>query len=46
MYPEVLLPSTHGSLGHTRGQVICAMARSKALINAVMPVSILPALSL
>ena len=38
MYPEVQLPSPNGSLGHTRGQVNCAMARSKALINAVMPV--------
>ena len=38
MYPEVQLPSPNGSLGHTRGQVNCAMARSKALINAAMPV--------
>ena len=38
MYPEVQLPSPNGCLGHTRGQVNCAMARSKALINAVMPV--------
>jgi hypothetical protein len=38
MYPEVQLPSPNGSLGHTRGQVKCAMARSKALINAGMPV--------
>jgi hypothetical protein len=38
MYPEVQLPSPNGSLGHTRGQVNCAMARSKALVNAVMPV--------
>ena len=38
MYPEVQLPSPNGSLGHTRGQVNCAMARSKALINVVMPV--------
>ena len=38
MYPEVQLPSPNGSLGHTRDQVNCAMARSKALINAVMPV--------
>ena len=38
MYPEVQLPSPNGSLGHTRGQVNCAMARSKALINAGMPV--------
>ena len=38
MYPEVQLPSPNGSLGHTRGQVNCAMARSKALINARMPV--------
>ena len=38
MYPEVQLPSPNGSLVHTRGQVNCAMARSKALINAVMPV--------
>ena len=37
MYPEVQLPSPNGSLGHTRGQVNCAMARSKALINAGMP---------
>ena len=37
-YPEVQLPSPNGSLGHTRGQVNCAMARSKALINAGMPV--------
>ena len=38
MYPEVQLPSPNGTLGHTRGQVNCAMARSKALINAGMPV--------
>ena len=38
MYPEVQLPSPNGSLGHTRGQVNCAMARWKALINAGMPV--------
>ena len=38
MYPDVQLPSPNGSLGHTRGQVNCAMARSKALINAGMPV--------
>jgi hypothetical protein len=38
MYPEVQLPSPNGSLGHTRDQVNCAMARSKALINAGMPV--------
>jgi hypothetical protein len=38
MYPEVQLPSPNGSLGHTRGQVNCAMAQSKALINAGMPV--------
>ena len=38
MYPEVQLPSPNGSLGHTRGQVNCAMARSKALINAGLPV--------
>jgi hypothetical protein len=38
MYPEVQLPSPNGSVGHTRGQVTCAMARSKALINAGMPV--------
>ena len=38
MYPEVQLPSPNGSLGHTRGQVNCAKARSKALINAGMPV--------
>jgi hypothetical protein len=38
MYPEVQLPSPNGSLGHTRGQVNCAMARSKALINASMHV--------
>ena len=38
MYPEVQLPSPNGSLGHTRGLVNCAVARSKALINAVMPV--------
>jgi hypothetical protein len=36
MYPEVQLPSPNGSLGHTRGQVNCAMARSKELINAGM----------
>jgi hypothetical protein len=39
MYPEVQLHSPNGSLGHTRGQVNSAMARSKALINAVMPVN-------
>jgi hypothetical protein len=38
MYPEVQLPSPNGSLGHTQGQVNCAVARSKALINAVLPV--------
>ena len=38
MYQEVQLPSPNGSLGHKRGQVNCAVARSKALINAVMPV--------
>jgi hypothetical protein len=39
MYPEVQLPLPNGSLGHTRGPMNCAMARSKALINnAVMPV--------
>ena len=38
MYPEVQLPSPNGFLGHTRGQVNCAMARSKALINAGVPV--------
>jgi hypothetical protein len=38
MYPEVQLPSPNGSLGHTRGQVNCAKAQSKALINAGMPV--------
>jgi hypothetical protein len=38
LYPEVQLPSPNGSLGHTRGQVNCAMARSKALINAGMAV--------
>jgi hypothetical protein len=38
MYPEVQLPSPNGSLGHTRGLVNCAVARSKALINAGMPV--------
>jgi hypothetical protein len=38
IYPEVQLPSPNGSLGHTRGLVNCAVARSKALINAVMPV--------
>jgi hypothetical protein len=37
MYPEVQLPPPNGSLGHTRGQVSCAMARSKALINVGMP---------
>ena len=36
MYAEVQLPAPNGSLGHTRGQVNCAMARWKALINAVM----------
>jgi hypothetical protein len=39
MYPEVQLPSPNGSLGHKRDQVNCAMARSKALINAVMAVN-------
>ena len=38
LYPEVQLPSPNGSLGHTRGQVNGTMARSKALINAGMPV--------
>ena len=38
MYPEVQLPPPNGSLGYTRGQMNCAMARWKALINAVMPV--------
>jgi hypothetical protein len=38
MYPEVQLPSPNGSLGHTRGLVNCAVARSKALIGAGMPV--------
>jgi hypothetical protein len=38
LYPDVQLPSPNGSLGHTRGQVNCAMARSKALLNAEMPV--------
>jgi hypothetical protein len=38
LYPEVQLPSPNGSLGHKRGQVNCAIARSKALINAGMPV--------
>ena len=38
LYPEVQLPSPNSSLGHMRGQVNCAMARSKALINAGMPV--------
>ena len=38
MYPEVQLPSPNGTLGHTRGQVNCAMVRSKALINAGVPV--------
>ena len=38
MYPEVQLPPPNGSLGHTRGPMNCAMARSKALINAGMPV--------
>ena len=38
LYPEVQLPSPNGSLGHTRGLVNCAVARSKALINAGMPV--------
>ena len=38
MYPEVQLPAPNGSLGHTRGQVNCAIARWKALINAVMRV--------
>ena len=37
MYPEVQLPPPNGSLGYTRGQMNCAMARWKALINAVMP---------
>ena len=36
MYAEVQLPAPNGSLGHTRGQVNCAMAQWKALINAVM----------
>ena len=36
IYPGVQLPAPNGSLGHTRGQVNCAMARWKALINAVM----------
>jgi hypothetical protein len=43
MYPEVsatALATRIGSLGHTRGLVNCAVARSKALINAVMPVYI------
>jgi hypothetical protein len=26
MYPEVQLPPTNGSLGHTRGEMNCAMA--------------------
>ena len=38
MYPGVQLPSPNGSLGHTRGQENCAIARWKALIHAVMPV--------
>jgi hypothetical protein len=39
MYPEVQPALPNGSLGHTRGPMNCAMARSKALINnAVMPV--------
>ena len=38
LYPEVPLPSPNGCLGHTRSKVNCAMARSKALINAGMPV--------
>jgi hypothetical protein len=37
LYPEVQLPSPNGSLGHTRGQVNCTKARSKALIKAGMP---------
>jgi hypothetical protein len=36
MYPEVQLPSPNGSLGHMLGPMNCAMAQSKALINAVM----------
>jgi hypothetical protein len=36
IYPGVQLPAPNRSLGHTRGQVTCAMARWKALINAVM----------
>ena len=38
IYPGVQLPPPNGSLGYTRGQMNCAMARWKALINAVMPV--------
>ena len=38
MYPGVQQPSTNGSLGHTRGQVNCAIARWKSLIHAVVPV--------
>ena len=38
LYPDVQLPSPNGSLGHTRDQVNCAMARSKALLKAEMPV--------
>ena len=38
MYPEVQLPPPNGSLGHTLGPMNCAMAQSKALTNAVMPV--------
>ena len=38
MYPEVQLPLPNGSLGHTRGPMNCAMARSKALVGAVMHV--------
>jgi hypothetical protein len=41
MYPEVQLPLPNGSLGHTRGPMNCAMARSEALINAVMPVYVI-----
>jgi hypothetical protein len=38
MYSEVQLPPPNGSLDHTRGPMNCAMPRSKALINAMMPV--------
>ena len=38
IYPGMQLPSPNGSLGHTRGQMNCTKARSKALINAGMPV--------